>query len=239
MSRVTMKHPAGSSAARADLLTAGPRLLALSMESARDFVTRAAATMPAMPSVASLRGEAMGAMGASDCGCDIPEQECPPRCVCELHWEGSPGETFRASIRVRNTASVTRSFSIAAAPLSGATTGALAIAPTAVTLAAGASHTIAVQYQVPDGTPSGDATTEITVTGAYEQCVKVRLSIQPEPTITCEVAQGDPPTRIRTMHWYRHWQCEEPCEPPRQRPGGTVPGTHVPVTNQPTGRPPG
>jgi len=234
MSRVTMKHPAGSSAAGADLLTAGPRLLALSMESARDFVSRAAATMPAMPSVAALRSQAMGAVGAGDCGCEIPERDCPPRCVCELHWEGSPGETFRASIRVRNTAAVSRPFAIAAHPLSGATTGALSIAPASVTLAPGASQVVSVLYQVPAGTPAGDATTEITVTGAYEQCVKVRLSIQPEATITCEVAQGDPPTRVRTMHWYRHWQCEEPCEPPKQRPAGTVPSTHGP-----TGRPPG
>jgi hypothetical protein len=234
MSRVTMKHPAGSSAAGADLLTAGPRLLVLSMESARDFVSRAAATMPAMPSVATLRGQAMGTLGASDCGCEIPEQDCPPRCVCELHWEGSPGETFRASIRLRNTASVSRQFSIAAAPLSGVTTGALSMAPIALSLAAGASQFVTVLYHVPDGTPTGDASTEITITGAYEQCVKVRLSIQPEPTITCEVAQGDTPTRVRAMHWYRHWQCEEPCEPPRQQPG-----THIPGKPVPTGRAPG
>jgi len=233
MSRVTMKHPAGSSAAGADLLTAAPRLLALSMESARDFVTRATATMPAMPSVSQLRGQAMGTLGASDCGCEIPEQDCPPRCVCELHWEGSPGETFRASIRVRNTAAVARQFTVAAAPLAGATSGSLAIAPGALVLAGGASQFVTVVYHVPDATPSGEANTEILVTGAYEQCIKVRLTIQPEPTITCEVAQGDPPTRVRTMHWYRHWQCEEPCDPPKPRPGTTVPVTDVPSTRKP------
>lgn len=234
MSRVTMKHPAGSRAAAADLLTAGPRLLALSMESARDFVSRAAATMPGTPTVAQLRSEAMGAMGASDCGCDIPEQDCPPRCVCELHWEGSPGETFRAVIHVRNTSKVARAFTISAANLSGVTSGALSITPANVHLAPGASQAVTVEYRVPDGTQSGDARTEILVRGAYEQCVTVRLTVQREPVITCEVSQGEPPTRIRTMHWYRHWQCEEPCEPARGTPGRPVPDVGL-VAGRPTG----
>lgn len=231
MSRVSMKHGEGRTAGAGDLLTVAPRLLALSMESARDFVSRASETMPAMPSVATLRKTAMG---GDDCGCDIPETDCPPRCVCELHWEGSPGETFRATIRVRNTAKVARSFSIAATDVAGVTSGKLTLAPPQLQLAPGASADVAVTYLVPAGTGSGQAVAEITVTGAYEQCVKVKLTVQAEATITCEVAQGDPPTRVRTLHWYRHWQCEEPCEPPR-RTTDPVPGHGTVVRPAPVG----
>ena len=239
MSRVSMKHTSGATPAAADLLNVAPRLLVLSMESARDFVSRASATLPAMPSLDTLR---RSASGGGDCGCDIPETHCPPRCVCELHWEGSPGETFRATIRVRNTGKVARTFSVVSGDLSAPLAGKIAVAPGQLPLAPGGSADVALAYTVPAGAGAGDARAEVLVTGAYEQCVKVQLTVQPEATITCEVAQGEPPRRVRTMHWYRHWQCEEPCDTPRTNPDvpttpGTIPG--VPTTgtrpNQPVG----
>lgn len=240
MSRVSMKQTSAAAPAAADLLAVAPRLLVLSMESARDFVSRASATMPAMPSIATLR---RSATGSDDCGCDIPETDCPPHCVCELHWEGSPGETFRATIRVRNTGKVGRTFTIASTDLSSPLAGKIAVAPGQLQLAPGASADVALAYTVPAGSSAGDATAEVLVTGAYEQCVKVTLTVQREATITCEVAQGEPPRRVRTMHWYRHWQCEEPCDPPvRTNPDvpttpGTIPGTPTTGTrpNQPVG----
>lgn len=231
MSRVSMKHTHGKEGSAADLLTVAPRLLVLSMESARDFVSRASDALPNLPGVAELRRTATG---GGDCGCEIPETDCPPRCVCELHWEGSPGETFRATIVVRNTSKVARAFTIGATNVAGVTAGQLSIAPTQLQLAAGASANVAVSYHVPAGTPAGEASAEVLVVGAYEQCVKVRLTVQPEATITCEVAQGDPPKRVRTMHWYRHWQCEEPCAPPVTRtPQGMVPNAGSTVTGGP------
>lgn len=221
MSRVTMKPMHAGATGAADLLNVAPRLLLLSMESAQDFVSRATSALPAIPSLASVR---RAAAGSDDCGCDIPETDCPPRCVCEIHWEGSPGETFRATVRVRNTSQVARQFSVVSTDLSGVATGKLAVAPAQLQLAPGAAANVDVSYLVPAGTGAGSATAEVLVTGAYEQCVKVRLTVQPQPTITCEVAQGDPPRRMRTMHWYRHWQCDEPCDPPRTS-TVPVPGT--------------
>ncbi|MBK6490033.1 MAG: hypothetical protein IPF98_24945 [Gemmatimonadetes bacterium] len=233
MSRVSMKSMQSGGTAAADLLSVAPRLLVLSMESAQDFVSRATSTLPAMPGIDAVR---RSVVGSDDCGCDIPETDCPPRCVCEFHWEGSPGEWFHATIRVRNTSRVARQFSVVSTDLGGVAAGKLTVAPARLQLPGGAAANVAVSYHVPAGTAAGSATAELLVTGAYEQCVTVRLTVQPQSTITCEVAQGDPPRRVRTMHWYRHWQCEEPCEPPRP---STVPVPGTPSTSvrpaQPTG----
>jgi hypothetical protein len=232
MSRVTMRHATKAQPDLADLATLGPRLLLLSMDSARDFVARAADTIgPTVPNVSRLRSQ----IAPDDCCCQIPETDCPPRCVCHVTWEGNPGEVFHASVRVRNSGKVARTFNLAGTEFSGAAQGAIEVKPASMLLAPGQSAVAEATYTVPAGTPAGTYTSEITINGAYEQAVCVTLTVQPPGTVTCEVVQGEIPRRVRAMHWYRHFQCDEPCEPP-SRPTPT-PGTNVPST--PAGTVPG
>jgi hypothetical protein len=89
-------------------------------------------------------------------------------------------------------------------------------------LAAGHSGIVDARFTVPN-VPEGDYDAEIVVVGAYEQCVRVTLRVRCKKTCgdercTCEVIQGDPPLRIRTHHWYDHFQCTEPCVDPQRQP---------------------
>ncbi len=85
-------------------------------------------------------------------------------------------------------------------------------------LAAGKSQLVTAKHVVPQGLAAGTYRTEITVTGAYEQCVNVTLDVRAQQRCACHVVQGDIPTRIRAHRWYDHFQCVEPCfEPAPQK----------------------
>jgi hypothetical protein len=187
----------------------------------------------AMSSVSSMRSPMASVMpGGSCCECEVPETGCPPYCVCEIAWEGAPGDKLKATIQLTNTRQAAQHFAIGAGPFqgpSGNTGVSVSPAPAAVNLPANQSTTIVVTFQVPATFTAGSIySSEMTVTGLYEQCVKVTLRVRatpPEPH--CDVKQGEIPKRIRAHHWYEHFQCEEPCfEPARPRtdgPAGTVP----------------
>jgi hypothetical protein len=149
--------------------------------------------------------------------CDIPEQECPPRCVCEIDWAACRGETLKATIRVTNTGSKPQNFSFQATPFQGPGNppDQIQLAPTNATLAPGGSTVVQATLTVSGAFQSGQQyTAEILIRGAYEQCVRVNLVVGCEAVCHCEVEQGDIPVRIRAHQWYDHFQCEEPCFPP-------------------------
>jgi hypothetical protein len=155
--------------------------------------------------------------------CAIPEIDCPPRCVCDVTWEASPGETPGLTVRVTNTSSSARTFQFQATPFTGpsGSPGTLALAPPTLTLQPGQTGVVNAKFTVPN-VPEDDYHAEILIKGAYEQCVRVRLRVRCRKTAgdehcTCDVLQGDPPVRIRAHHWYHHFQCVEPCGDDRQR----------------------
>jgi hypothetical protein len=223
MSKATVRHLTGTAVERGmqDLLVALPQLASRSIDQYASLLARSSQLLAGL-----IPGQLLS---TADC-CEIPEQDCPPRCVCEIAWEASPGETVKASIRVRNTSAQARNFTFSAAPLQGGgdSPGALTISPAARTLASGESVDVAISLVVNDKfKPSERYGTEVLIRGAYEQCVIVRLDVVASPTVRCEIDQGEVPVRIRAERWYHHFQCTEPCERPRQDvPGITVPGDH-------------
>lgn len=244
-SRTSQSGPADVVAEFGRMASTGTRQLATAVQASQPLLEayigllRTVVGLPllAMSSVSSfspLRGPVMASVmpGGGGCCCEIPETDCPPHCVCEIAWEGAPGDKLKATIQLTNTRQAAQQFVIGAGPFqgpSGNTGAAVSPAPAAVNLAANQSTTVVVTFQVPAAfTPGGIYNSEMTVTGLYEQCVKVTLHVRatpPEPH--CDVKQGEIPKRIRAHRWYQHFQCEEPCfEPARPEPkgpGGTVP----------------
>lgn len=147
--------------------------------------------------------------------CDIPETECPPRCVCELVWEAQPRDTVRGMIRITNTGPQPQPFSFTATSLQGdgQDTGIRPdLDPATAHLAPGESATVRVTLPLHQGFATGRVYEgEVLVRGRYEQCVRLRVQVEPEPVPHCEVRQGEIPVRVRAHHWYHHFQCEEPC----------------------------
>lgn len=222
MSKATVRHLSGTAAERGveDLLVALPQLVSRSVEQYAALLGRSSKLLTGLVPAQLF--------STSDC-CDIPQQDCPPRCVCEIAWEACPGETVKASVRVRNTSAQARNFTFSAAPLQGGgdAPGALAISPAARTLQSGESVDVAIVLAVNDKFRPGERyATEILIRGAYEQCVIVRLDVVSSATVCCEIDQGDTPVRIRAHRWYEHFQCTEPCGPERSRP--TPQGPSVP-----------
>lgn len=180
--------------------------------------------MPAISSAVSSLGAAMPSTssilrpGSCSCCCEIPETECPPRCVCRIHWNAARGEHVNATITLTNTAQDAQAFNIAATSFKGSEgdTGVkVSVTPATVTLNPNQSAAIAVDLDVIDKFESGKAyEAEITLTGKYEQCVQVCLTVRPAHSHHCEVRQGNIPTHIRAHRWYDHFQCEEPCFEP-------------------------
>jgi hypothetical protein len=191
-----------------------PRLLSLSLESVQDFVEQAteivspAFRIPALPR--------MPRMG--DC-CEIPETECPPRCVCDVTWKGCPGQRLSGTIRLTNTSGQERLFELEATPFSGpsAVHTRIAVEPAQLPLSPGATALAEVTFTVPERLAPGAYTAEILVRGSWEQCVWVRLEVAAERDWHCEVRQGESPVRVRAHRWYDHFQCVERCAPGSDR----------------------
>lgn len=197
----------------------GPKLVSMSARTTRDFVEAAGElitnTLPKVE-IPSLPGRC----------CEIPETECPPRCVCDIRWKACPGGAVQATIQVTNTGSAARNFTFTATPFSGPGNPATAVqvAPPDASLVPGASVTVTAALTVTAAfQPGGHYTAEIRVNGAYEQCVRITLDIETPAAKDCacehcEVRAGDPPVRIRAHQWYEHFQCTEPCAGPRRNP---------------------
>jgi hypothetical protein len=156
---------------------------------------------------------------ARDIGALIPEQACPPRCVCEIELEAAEGDELRVLVRVRNVSQSARTFSFESTELVGwgGTLGAMSISPTQLALDPQMSDVIEATLTVRSGAEKGKYQGEIVVRGAYEQSVRAVAKIvkkkwaHRQPTAACEVEQGAPPVRIRAHHWYDHFQCVQPC----------------------------
>jgi len=153
---------------------------------------------------------------SSNACCEVPTQDCPPRCVAEICWQPCPGETVRATVNVKNTSSQARDFSFSAGTLGPAK---VQLEPASAALAPGQS--VAVQVSVsPDGFKPGETYTgEILIRGAYEQCVKLKVRQEtPATAPQVDVSQGEIPEHISELKWYRHWQCIEPCSTTTRQP---------------------
>jgi hypothetical protein len=205
MTRVRVVSKTGQ-ASLEDFLDFGAKLLVLSLDNIRTVLQQAPRLALPLPDLMPRR-----------CECAIPETECPPRCVCEVEWEASQGETPSLTVRLTNSANVTRNFNLHATPFlgSGGSPGTLSLAPSTLTLAPGEAGLVNAKFTVPK-VPDGDYDAEIVIQGAYEQRVCVRLRVDCKSKCgdehgVCDVVQGNPPVRIRAHQWYHHFQCVEPC----------------------------
>ena len=194
-----------------ELVTIVLKLMTTSIDTTRSVMALLPSLLPSMPDLRLQPSKHM---------CEIPEIECPPRCVCEVTWEASPGETPGLIVHVTNASKLARTFQLHATEFTGIdrTSGTIAVAPSVLTLQAGHAGVANATFSVPN-VPEGEYDAEILVEGAYEQCVRVRLKVRCEKTCgeercTCDVVQGDPPARVRAHHWYDHFQCTEPCVEP-------------------------
>src|ERR1039457_1643231 len=72
-----------------DFAQLGVRLVTLSLDGASEFMKQSSSLfLSSLPKLGSARG--------ATC-CEIPETSCPPRCACEIEWEGSAGEDLRTA----------------------------------------------------------------------------------------------------------------------------------------------
>lgn len=150
--------------------------------------------------------------GANDC-CSVPTQDCPPRCIAEIGWEGCACEAQRATVTVKNSGTQARNFSFSAGSLGPAK---VEVVPPAAQLAPGQAVTLQVLVPGNQGLKEGETYGgELLIRGAYEQCVKLKLRVAAAAVPQLELAQGEVPERITELKWYRHWQCTDPCAPAR------------------------
>jgi len=69
------------------------RLISVSIEGLRDLGQRLGDVLA--PAISEARRSPQMQASRTGCGCgccQIPEQECPPRCVCEVCWEAAAAE---------------------------------------------------------------------------------------------------------------------------------------------------
>jgi hypothetical protein len=206
----TRNRPTASRQASLDeIATVGARLLTLSIENSLAMMRQASTLFAVLPDLRLPR--------AQDACCEIPETDCPPRCVCEVRWQANPREATGMSVRVTNSSATARTYVLHATPFVGpdGSPGLISLEPATLALAPGQVGLVKATFTVPD-IPEGTFDAEIVVRGAYEQAVCVTLVVKCEKTVghrdeICDVVQGDPPVRIRAHHWYDHFQCTEPC----------------------------
>jgi hypothetical protein len=209
MTNVTVKPTRSRQASLDDIATVGARLLTLSLENSLEMMRQASTLFAVLPDLRAPR--------ARDACCEIPETDCPPRCVCDARWQANPREATGMSVRVTNSSATARTYVLHATPFVGpdGSPGLINLEPATLNLAPGQVGVVAATFTVPD-IPEGTFEAEIVIRGAYEQAVCVTLVVKCEKTSgagrkVCDVVQGDPPVRIRAHHWYDHFQCTEPC----------------------------
>jgi hypothetical protein len=226
MSTVRVKSLAGPATSPEET---AQRLISVSIEGLRDLGQRLGDVLA--PAISQARNSPQRRATRPRCGCgccQIPEQECPPRCVCEVCWEAAAGEELTCTVRVRNASSRTRTFELSATELTGpaGTLAELTVTPARLTMAPGRSGLVQGTLMLPENAATGIYEGEILIRGAYEQCVCVQVTVKGtrnctcgqrecccrQQCCTCEVVQGDPPVRIRAHYWYDHFQCTERCE---------------------------
>ena len=205
----------------ASLAGVAPKLLSLSVKAMTDMLQGMAGLLGPVLSASSCP-PAFPARSRTDC-CEIPEVDCPPRCVCEISWEAPRGETLRCAIRLVNTSLATRTFTAEGTSFTGDQSGEIQVSPAAQQVGGGMSGGLEARFEVPKDMAPGEYEAEIVVRGAYEQCIRVLLRVTEKdcgpdmPACRCTISQGDPPVRVRAHHWYHHFQCSEPCARPSRR----------------------
>ena len=207
MSRVNVKCISQKQSPLVDMATMGPKLLSETLKSVGDFIQQAVDASPQLPRPVALRPQQM---------CEIPETECPPRCVCHITWEASPREKLACNIKVTNSSEKPRVFALKAIPFPDPA-GTIQITPDSMNLGPGQTGGAQAFYTVPDGLATGTYKTEILVAGAYEQCITVTLHVHDQQHCECHLVQGEIPVRIRAHRWYEHFQCVERCFKPAQQ----------------------
>jgi hypothetical protein len=184
-----------------DFFLLGPRMMGAALEQA----------------IHLFRGHSHEHARHGDC-CHIPETECPSRCACEIKWEGRVGQQQQSTIRVKNTSTSTRNFAFSATPFQGPGNPAVAVtlSPWNASLPPGQSTLVTASFTPTPAFQVGESyEAEMHITGAYEQCVCLHLTVLSAQHAHCEVEQADPPLRVRAHHWFDHFQCAEPCFPRR------------------------
>lgn len=153
--------------------------------------------------------------------CKIPETECPPYCVCTMDWDTCEGNTVTGTIDIENTGKQATNFVMVADNLRSSADDSNVkpqLSPGTFTLEPGTKQTVVVNINVGNKFNPGDLyESEVKVRGRYEQCVRLRLTVQPNLKPHCDVNHGEIPRRIVAHHWYDHFQCEELCFEPIRR----------------------
>jgi len=192
------------------------------LQRAGDLLVKAASLPVTIPSLPTLQ------LGKSCSCCDIPETQCPNRCVGPILLGAMTGQMVVAGVRIVNDAQETRTFTMSATPFfSGTASATFAFSPGSLVIPAGSSGFTSASVTIPTDFTKGIYQAEILATGAYEQCVLVNLQVGCDEmrSATVEIVQVEAPFRIRAHHWYDHFQCCEPCGPVhRQGTVGTVVG---------------
>lgn len=208
MSRVSVTQSARKQSPLADMATLGPRLLSETLRSVGELLQQAVDASPELPKSGAFQPGPI---------CEIPETECPPRCVCHIVWEASPREKLVCDVKVTNSGKESKAFTLEALPFPDPA-GTIQVSPGSMTLNPGETRRATATYVVPQGLSSGRYETEILVSGFYEQCVTVTLRVEDRQHCECHLEQGEIPVRIRAHRWYDHFQCVEDCfEPARPK----------------------
>jgi hypothetical protein len=205
----TSKNDFASTAA--DLAELSTQMLNLSLNNATELMKQSSAFW--MSAFSSFDLSKMGG-----CRCDIPEKDCPPRCVCKMNWKAARRERLNAVIKVTNRSKQARNFTFHAKPFTG--TGkelpGPTVTPATAVLQPGQSISVTAELTVTEPfQPGAVYESEVVITGSYEQCVCLTLCVDRETVCQCSVEQGDPPVRVRAHQWYDHFQCVEACGPVR------------------------
>jgi hypothetical protein len=226
MSTVRVRSLAGPATSGEEM---AHKLISISVEGLRDLARCLGSALAPASSEPRKSLRLRASRHRCGCGCcEIPERECPVRCVCEICWEAIAGDELTCTVRVRNASSRTRTFDLSATELAGpaGTIAALTVTPAQLTLAPGRAGLAQGTLTVPETAAEGSYEGEILIRGAYEQCVCLQVTVKGMRTCTCgqrqcrcgqqrcmcEVVQDNPPVRIRAHYWYDHFQCTESCE---------------------------
>lgn len=169
--------------------------------------------------------------------CAVPETECPPRCACTVTLRGCPGDTRKATLRVRNTSKEPITYTVAADNFETdchTIDAQPTVTPNSASAKPGETVTFTAQVQLDSQFQSGRTyRAEVRIAGKYERCVVIAVEVETNCDACCQFDHGDIPQRVKFDPWYRHYQCTEPCFEPVGRqvnpdqPAGTPVGRVV------------